>query len=110
MGETIVLGAPPRALLGGSPGGRECLRVVHLVSMPTVLRSGPYRLFSYSSDRSEPPHVHVERESNRANFWLDPVRLFDSGGFGRTEINQLRALVVGKESVLLEAWHEFFGS
>jgi hypothetical protein len=54
--------------------------------------------------------VYVERESNRAKFWLDPVRLFDSGGFARTEINQLRALVVGKESVLLEAWHEFFGS
>ena len=49
--------------------------------MPTVLRSGPYRLFFYSSDRSEPSHVHVEREEKRAKFWLKPVRLEDSVGF-----------------------------
>lgn len=81
-----------------------------LASMPTVLRSGPYRFFFYSSDRDEPPHVHVERDANRAKFWLDPVRLFDSGGFGRVEINRLRALVVDNESLLLGAWHEFFGN
>jgi hypothetical protein len=77
--------------------------------MPTVLRSGPYRLFFYSSDRDEPPHVHVERESNRAKFWLDPVRVCESGGFGAAELNRLWALIVGHEVVLLEAWHEFFG-
>jgi hypothetical protein len=52
--------------------------------MPTVLRSGPYRLFFYSGDRGEPPHVHVERESSVAKVWLDPVRL--------------------------EAWHDYFES
>ena len=78
--------------------------------MPTVLRSGPYRFFFYSSDKDEPPHVHVERDANRAKFWLDPVRLFDSGGFGRVEINRLRTLVVANESVLMGAWHEFFGN
>ena len=29
-----------------------------MVSMPTVLRHGPYRFFFYSGDRDEPPHVH----------------------------------------------------
>jgi Domain of unknown function (DUF4160) len=47
--------------------------------MPTVLRSGPYRLFFYSGDRDEPRHVHVEREANLAKLWLDPVRLAESG-------------------------------
>jgi hypothetical protein len=42
--------------------------------MPTVLRSGPYRFFFYAGDRDEPPHVHVEREANRAKLWLEPVR------------------------------------
>jgi hypothetical protein len=78
--------------------------------MPTVLRSGPYRFFFYSSDRDEPPHVHVERDRHRAKFWLEPVRLFDSGGFGRVEINRLQALVTANEAVLLRAWHEFFGN
>ncbi len=43
--------------------------------MPTVLRSGPYRLFFYSGDAGEPPHVHVERDASIAKFWLKPVRL-----------------------------------
>lgn len=43
--------------------------------MPTVLRSGPYRFFSYAGDRDEPKHVHVERDEKTAKFWLDPIRL-----------------------------------
>jgi len=54
--------------------------------MPTVLRRGPYRFFFYSSDRAEPPHVHVERDENLAKFWLDPVRLHESGGFRGAEL------------------------
>jgi uncharacterized protein DUF4160 len=34
--------------------------------VPTVHREGPYRFFFYSADRSEPSHVHVERDANRA--------------------------------------------
>ena len=64
--------------------------------MPTVLRIGPYRLFFYSGDREEPRHVHVEREANRAKFWLDPVRLAESGGFSRADIRHLEALVRDK--------------
>lgn len=42
---------------------------------PTVLQSGPYRFFFYSSDRGEPTHVHITRERKEAKFWLEPVRL-----------------------------------
>ena len=48
--------------------------------MPTVLRVGPYRLFFYSGDGREPPHVHVERDDSLAKFWLAPVRLASSQG------------------------------
>ena len=61
--------------------------------MPTVLRSGPYRFFFYAGDRDEPPHVHVERDNNTAKFWLDPVRLQNSGGFSRRDINRIQKLV-----------------
>lgn len=33
--------------------------------MPTILRDGPYRLFFYSNEGEEPPHVHVERDRGR---------------------------------------------
>ena len=76
--------------------------------MPTVLRSGPYRLFFYSADGNEPPHVHVERDENIAKFWLRPVRLQDSGGFGRVEIRRVRAIIEGNVDALLRSWNEFF--
>jgi len=50
----------------------------------------------------------VEREAKRAKFWLDPVRLSESQGFDRAEINRLKRLAQRNESQLLEAWHEFF--
>ena len=78
--------------------------------MPTVLRTGPYRLFFYSSDRDEPPHVHVEREDNVAKFWLEPVTLQSRGGFSRVEINRIADVVNSHKASLLEAWNEFFGS
>ncbi len=77
--------------------------------MPTVLRLGPYRFFFYSSDRGEPLHVHVERDNNRAKFWLNPVRVVESVGFGRAELNKLRKLVAEQEAIIERAWHEFFG-
>ena len=76
--------------------------------MPTVLRDGPYRFFFYSGDRDEPIHVHVERDANRAKFWLDPVRLAESGGFSRAEIRRVEAVVREKADQLRRAWDEHF--
>ena len=78
--------------------------------MPTILRDGTYRFFFYSSDRGEPPHVHIERETRGAKFWLKPVRLQQSRGFGRPEINRLEKLVKEQQEHLLRAWDEFFGN
>ena len=76
--------------------------------MPTVLRIGPYRFFFYAGDRDEPPHIHVERDRSIAKFWLDPVRLQNSGGFSRNEINRIQKLVEENAEHLLESWNEYF--
>ena len=73
------------------------------VIMPTVLRNGPYRFFFYAGDRNEPPHVHVERDVKIAKFWLDPVRLHNSGGFTRQEIRQIQRLIEEHQENLLES-------
>ena len=77
--------------------------------MPTVLRSGPYRFFFYAGDRHEPPHVHVERESSAAKYWLKPVRLQESAGFGRVEIGRIQALIEQNADAFSRSWHEYFG-
>ena len=76
--------------------------------MPTVLRSGPYRLFFYAGDRDEPPHVHVERDDCEAKFWLDPVRMARSHGFASKEISRIAKLIVENQQILLDGWNEFF--
>lgn len=77
--------------------------------MPTVPIEGPYRFFFYSGDRQEPPHIHVERERMKAKVWLNPVRLQNSGGFNRREINRILRLVEDNRDYLLRSWNEFFG-
>jgi hypothetical protein len=39
---------------------------------------------------------------------VDSVRLQNSGGFSRTEINRIQKLVEENREALLERWNEFF--
>lgn len=78
--------------------------------MPTIARIGPYRFFFYASDREEPVHVHVERDEALAKFWLAPVRLQHSLGFGRSELVKLESLVVEHRDELMEAWNDYFAN
>jgi hypothetical protein len=58
--------------------------------------------------RTEPPHVHVERDANTAKLWLDPVRVHDRGGFSRGELARILLLVREHERIILRRWHEYF--
>ncbi|HXU44057.1 MAG TPA: DUF4160 domain-containing protein [Thermoanaerobaculia bacterium] len=78
--------------------------------MPTIFRSGPYRFFFYSGDRNEPPHVHVESAEGKAKFWLSPVRLQISEGFGRVELYRLQRLAEDHKEAFSRSWNEFFGA
>lgn len=77
---------------------------------PTVLQSGPYRFFFFSSDRNEPLHVHVSRDRKTAKIWLEPVRLEYNRGFAQNELNRVLGLAQEHEAAFVRAWHEFFGS
>ena len=74
--------------------------------MPTVHRSGPYRFFFYAGDRDEPPHVHVERDNNKAKFWLEPIDLAANYGFNTRELSEIRKIVAVHQDSFLEAWNE----
>lgn len=76
--------------------------------MPTIAIIGPYRVFFYASDRAEPVHVHVERESKVAKFWLDPLRLARSGGFTSKELGRMQTLLRKQDAKLVEAWNDYF--
>jgi hypothetical protein len=56
-------------------------------TVPTVLRSGPYRVYFFSHEPNEPPHVHVDRDEQSAKFWLKPVGLALNLGFSPVELS-----------------------
>lgn len=78
--------------------------------MPTVLRAGPYRVYFYSHEPNEPPHVHVDRDELSAKFWLGPVALARNLGFSARELGRIARLLEEHEDALLEGWDEHFGS
>ncbi|MBI2931714.1 MAG: DUF4160 domain-containing protein [Planctomycetes bacterium] len=77
--------------------------------MPTVLRIGKYRFFFFSNEGSEPYHVHVESGDQYAKFWIKPVRLARSVGYGAVELNRLEKMVMKHEKLIREKWDEYFG-
>jgi arginase family enzyme len=77
--------------------------------MPTVLRTGPYRIYFYSHEPNEPPHVHIDRDALSAKFWLNPVSIARNFGFSSRELRQIEELVRTHGAEFLEAWNEYFG-
>lgn len=78
--------------------------------MPTVLIDGPYSFVFFSSDRGEPPHIHVKRDRALAKFWLTPIALVKNRGFPEHELTRVTPLVVKHREKLLEAWHDYFSA
>lgn len=76
--------------------------------MPNILKTGPYRVFFYSSNGVEPCHVHIVRENKTAKFWLNPLRLESNQGFSRTEIGRIHKILGEHHLKLVEAWDAFF--
>jgi len=73
--------------------------------VPTVLRSGPYRVYFFSHEPNEPSHVHVDRDDLSAKFWLQPVALAQYFGFPPRELRRIKELIEENRGKLLEAWH-----
>ena len=78
--------------------------------MPTIARTGPYRVYFYSHDMREPPHVHVDRDDETAKFWLTPVALAYNIGFRARELRDIQRIVSERSAEFLEAWNDYFGA
>jgi hypothetical protein len=77
--------------------------------VPTIMRIGAFRLYFYSHEPNEPPHIHVDRDSATIKIWLEPIEVAKSQGFKAHEISGIVAMVDEHRLALLEAWHEYFG-
>ena len=73
--------------IGNPPHDSEILKGV-----PTILMVGLYRIYYYSHEPNEPPHVPVDRDDRSAKFWLVPVALARNFGFGPVELRRIHRL------------------
>jgi hypothetical protein len=80
----------------------------HFSKCPPSFGLGRIAASSSPAIGPRPPHVHMERDANRAKLWLDPVRLQDSGGFPRGELARIILMVREHEAALLRSWHDYF--
>jgi hypothetical protein len=78
--------------------------------MPTVLRTGPYRIYFYSHEPNEPSHVHIDREDLSCKFWLRPVALARNLGFSAKELRDIEKIITENNQLLWEAWNGYFGN
>ena len=76
--------------------------------MPTVHREAGFVFYFYAEERDEPAHVHVDKGSGTAKFWLDPLRLVWVDELTLAEVRRARQIAERERAKLLEAWHEFF--
>jgi hypothetical protein len=76
--------------------------------VPTVLRAGPYRVYFFSHEPTEP--AHVDRDDQSAKFWLQPIRLALNLGFSPVELRRIQQLLKENETSLTEKWDESFGN
>ncbi|MGA3004299.1 MAG: DUF4160 domain-containing protein [Acetobacteraceae bacterium] len=76
--------------------------------MPTILRTGGYRVYFYSHEPGEPPNVHVDRSGATAKVWPDPVALASNSGFSARELGDVLRLALMRREEFFEAWHGFF--
>ena len=77
-------------------------------NMPTIFRSGGFRVYFYSRDPNEPPHVHVDRAGSKAKVWLDTLNLASNVGYSPRELADVLVLIRDNQTKFLEVWHDFF--
>ncbi len=80
--------------------------------MPTVLRSGAFRIVVYPNDH-RPAHVHVIGMGHEAvfelNCWNGPVELRENYGFARRDLTRIADMLDGNLITLCKAWESIHG-
>jgi hypothetical protein len=77
--------------------------------MPTIRRIQGFRLFFFSNERNEPPHVHVQAGDGYAKLWLGPpVVLAEAQDLTPRQQRLIMQIVKEHREFMEEAWHDHF--
>jgi len=76
--------------------------------MPTILRLLGFRVFFYSNENNEPPHVHLEKGDAEGKYWLEPLEKDYIQGFTKAEEKQARKIIEDHQEKFKNDWHDHF--
>ncbi len=54
--------------------------------------------------------MHVDRESNSAKFWLEPIQLEVNYGFARQELRAIERIIEDNLEALKNEWNAYCGN
>ena len=80
--------------------------------MPTILRMNGWRLFFYSNEGHEPPHIHAEKGGAEVKFWLQ-IELYnieedDAHGLSTALRREIRKIIFDHFDYIVEQWQKYF--
>lgn len=77
--------------------------------MPTIFREKGLRFFFYSSEGSEPKHVHVAKGEAEGKIWLEPeCKACFLHGFNPVEERIIIKIVIENIEYFKRKWDEYF--
>jgi hypothetical protein len=81
--------------------------------MPTILWVRGWRLFFYSDERNEPPHIHARKGGAECKFWLrkDAYDIEEAFAHGLTVPlrREIRRIVFEHFDLIIDEWDKYFG-
>jgi hypothetical protein len=78
--------------------------------VPVIFREKGFRVYYFSHENGEPPHVHIDRGDCSAKIWAQPVALARNLGFASHELTTIIQMVRNHQTEILEHWHGYFGA
>lgn len=80
--------------------------------MPTILYVRGWRVFFYSNEGNEPPHVHARKGDTEGKFWLrrNEFDIDEAWSHGMTSQlrREIRRILFDHFDLLVEGWDEHF--
>jgi hypothetical protein len=77
-----------------------------LPRMPTVATINGFRFFFYSEERTEPPHIHVEKGDCETKFWLNPIKKAVKWKFPVKDLKKVREIIKENQAFFIKEYHE----
>lgn len=80
--------------------------------MPKVIDIRGYKIFFYSNENNEPPHVHISKNQHSSSkIWLEPLKIeHNNAKIPKNDLAKILYWLEDNHEKVLSAWYEHFKS